>query len=267
MPPSPAWKRASVTALAALAGLAAVWGFSAAAPPAPAPAAAVGEAPPVQDPVEEQRAVTQRASELEAEAARVRDEQAAAQAAEEARLRAEREAAEAAQRAEAERQAEAIRQAEAEAASQAEAEAAARQAQEAQAAAAAAPAPVVAAPAPAPAPDPAPAPAPGAYIPVVAAGGQAAVDACAGPVRFTPVTVSISIAEHDFCGGLARMGWIQPGTVVTVQGYGTFTAYERMVVSRGAQQGVLAGFSGGYPPIFLQTCIPGTAEMLLIALH
>jgi hypothetical protein len=102
---------------------------------------------------------------------------------------------------------------------------------------------------------------------VVGAGGQAAVDACAGPVRFTPVTVSVSIAEHDLCGGWNRMSWIQPGTVVTVQGYGTYTAYARMVVSRGANESVLGGFAGGYPPIFLQTCIPGTLNMLLIALH
>jgi hypothetical protein len=79
--------------------------------------------------------------------------------------------------------------------------------------------------------------------------------------------VSVSIAEHDLCGGWSRMGWIQPGTTVTVQGFGTFTAVERMVVPRGASEGVLAGFAGGSPPIFLQTCIPGTWEMLLIALR
>lgn len=99
------------------------------------------------------------------------------------------------------------------------------------------------------------------------AGGQAAVDACAGPVRFTPVTVSVSITEHDLCGGWDRMGWIQPDTVVSVQGYGPFTAVQRMVVPQGAKEGVLGGFAGGYPPIFLQTCIPGTSEMLLIALR
>ena len=63
------------------------------------------------------------------------------------------------------------------------------------------------------------------------------------------------------------MSWIQPGTVVTVQGYGTYTAFQRMVVPQGAGQSVLDGFAGGYPPIFLQTCIPGTSQMLLIALH
>lgn len=110
-------------------------------------------------------------------------------------------------------------------------------------------------------------PAPSVYIPVVGAGGQAAVDDCAGPVRFTPVTVSVSIAEHDLCGGWGRMSWIQPGTAVTVQGYGAFTAFGRMVVPRGAREAVLGGFPGGYPPIVLQTCIPGTLEMLLIALH
>ena len=109
--------------------------------------------------------------------------------------------------------------------------------------------------------------APTAYIPVAGAGGQSAVDACIGPIRFTPVTASVSIVEHDFCGGWSRMSWIQPGTVVTVQGYGTFTAFQRLVVPNSAPQSVLAGFAGGYPPIFLQTCIPGTSEMLLIGLH
>ncbi|MGT2460817.1 hypothetical protein [Sinomonas atrocyanea] len=129
------------------------------------------------------------------------------------------------------------------------------------------PAQVAAAPPAAVQPAPAPAQPPSAFIPVVGAGGQASVDACQGPVRFTPVTVSISIAEHDLCGGWNRMSWIQPGTKVTVQGYGTFTAFARMVVPKGAGEGVLGGFAGGYPPIFLQTCIPGTSQMLLIALH
>lgn len=102
---------------------------------------------------------------------------------------------------------------------------------------------------------------------MVGVGGQVAVDACAGPVRFTPVMVSVSIAEHDLCGGWDRMGWIQPDTVVSVQGFGTFSAVQRMVVPQGAKEGVLGGFAGGYPPIFLQTCIPGTSEMLLIALR
>ncbi|WP_430296779.1 hypothetical protein [Sinomonas sp. B1-1] len=169
-------------------------------------------------------------------------------AAESPDLRADQEAAAAQHQAEAQHRAEA--QAEAQRQAEAQQQADAQQAQ------------------PAPEAQPMPAPQPAAvFIPVVGAGGQAAVDACAGPVRFTPVTVSVSIAEHDLCGGWDRMGWIQPDTVVSVQGYGTFTAVQRMVVPQGAKEGVLGGFLGGYPPIFLQTCIPGTSEMLLIALR
>jgi hypothetical protein len=235
--------------------LLALGGFSVALPASSTSVVALHEDPPANPPaapdlLQEHRDVAQVARERTIQAASEKAEQ-------EVRLRAEQ-AAEAQRKAAAEAQAQAEAQAEA---AQQQAQAAQQQAeQQAQTA-------VAAAPAPAQPQAPAPAPVPTAFIPVVGAGGQAAVDACAGPVRFTPVTVSISIAEHDFCGGWSRMSWIQPGTVVTVQGYGTYTAFQRMVVAQGVGQSVLAGFAGGYPPIFLQTCIPGTSQMLLIALH
>lgn len=243
-------RRTFVAAGAALGGLLLVAGSFAAAPPVPvaratsAPAA-VQTVRIVPDPQVEHRQVLQQAAVLTSDAAKA----LAAQ-----------QAAEAQKKAEAEKAAEAAQQAQA--------------AASAQAAPPAEPAPVQAAPpaappaAPVPAQQaPAPAAPPTAYIPVVAAGGQSAVDACMGPVHFTPVTVSVDIAEHDYCGGWSRMSWIQPGTLVTVQGYGTFTAFQRMIVANSAPEGVLAGFAGGYPPIILQTCIPGTSQMIVIGLH
>lgn len=246
----PSFRRPRVAISAVVGGLLALGGFSVALPASSTSVVAtLHEDPPANPPavpdlLQEHLDVVQVARERTIQAANEKAEQ-------EAQLRAE-------QAAEAQRKAAAEAQAQAEAAQQQAQAAQQEAAQQAQTAVAAAPAQPQA---------PAPAPAPSAFIPVVGAGGQAAVDACAGPVRFTPVTASISIAEHDFCGGWSRMSWIQPGTVVTVQGYGTYTAFQRMVVPQGAGQSVLAGFAGGYPPIFLQTCIPGTSQMLLIALH
>ncbi|MDP9882556.1 type II secretory pathway pseudopilin PulG [Sinomonas atrocyanea] len=243
----PAFKSSHVVVPSAVvACLLAIGGLSVVIPTPSVPTTAVREATPVPDPAGEQRTLAQ----LAHEAADLQ----AAQIVENARVKESRQRA--AQGAVAQQTA--ARQAQQQAAARAQAQAQAARTQPAQVAAAP-PAPVRLAPAPAQPPS--------AFIPVVGAGGQASVDACQGPVRFTPVTVSISIAEHDLCGGWNRMSWIQPGTKVTVQGYGTFTAFARMVVPKGAGEGVLGGFAGGYPPIFLQTCIPGTSQMLLIALH
>ncbi|WP_422935367.1 hypothetical protein [Sinomonas sp. P47F7] len=228
--------------------------FPVASPPEGTVAAQAGAAV-VLDPLAEHAQLAQMARDAAREQTVLAAQQAQAQA---------QAAADAARKAEADRQAAAQAAAAQAAAQAAAAQAAAEAAQATQAQAAAAPAPAAAPQPPAPAAPPAP---PSTYIPVVGAGGQAAVDACQGPVRFTPVTVSVSIAEHDLCGGWNRMSWIQPGTVVTVQGYGTYTAFQRMVVSKGASEYVVGGFAGGYPPIFLQTCIPGTDQMLLIGLH
>lgn len=264
MAPASAFKRISVMSAAAVAGgLLVLAGSSVAVPQAPSmedAAAAQASAAVVPDPLAEHAVLVQVAREAAKAQAVIAEQQAqAAQA-----------AADAARKAEADRQAAAQAAAEQAAAAQAAAAqaaaAAAAQAAQAQPAADAAPAAAPVSHA-APAQPAAPAGPPTAYIPVAGSGGQASVNACQGPIRFTPVSVSVSIVEHDFCGGWSRMSWIQPGTVVTVQGYGTFTAFQRMVVSQGASEYVVGNFAGGYPPIFLQTCIPGTDQMLLIGLH
>ncbi|MDJ0455978.1 LysM domain-containing protein [Arthrobacter sp. NQ7] len=138
--------------------------------------------------------------------------------------------------------------------------------------AAPAPAPAAAAPAPAPAAAPAPAPAPAApairTIYVAGSGGQAMVDACIGPIHFTPNDgYSLFITEHDFCGGWARFSGIGVGETVSIPGYGTYTVTGRGTVPNpGTTNDVIAVF-GGFPRAILQTCIPGTSQMLLIALN
>ena len=144
------------------------------------------------------------------------------------------------------------------------------------------PAVEVSAPAPAPAPA-APAAAPPAYSPapapvqaapavrtisIAGAGGQAMVDACIGPIHYTPNDgYSLFITEHDFCGGWARFSGIGVGETVSIPGYGTYTATARgQVPNPGTTNDVIRVF-GGFPRASLQTCIPGTNQMLLIALN
>jgi LysM repeat protein len=137
-------------------------------------------------------------------------------------------------------------------------------------------APPAAAPAPASAPAPAaaPAPAPVAAAPAVrtiyvaGAGGQSMVDACIGPIHFTPNDgYSLFITEHDFCGGWARFSGIGVGETVSIPGYGTYTVTARgQVPNPGTTNDVVNTF-GGFPRAILQTCIPGTTQMLLIALN
>jgi LysM repeat protein len=136
----------------------------------------------------------------------------------------------------------------------------------------------VSAPAPAPAPEAAPAPAPApALVPaaptvrtiyVAGAGGQGMVDACIGPIHYTPNDgYSLFITEHDFCGGWARFSGIGVGETVSIPGYGTYTVSARgQVPNPGTTNDVVAVF-GGFPRAILQTCIPGTSQMLLIALN
>ncbi len=142
-----------------------------------------------------------------------------------------------------------------------------------------APAPAAApepATAPAPAAAPAPAPAPVAVpaapavrtIYVAGSGGQSMVDACIGPIHYTPNDgYSLFITEHDFCGGWARFSGIGVGETVSIPGYGTYTVTGRGTVPNpGTTNDVIAVF-GGFPRAILQTCIPGTSTMLLIALN
>ena len=100
------------------------------------------------------------------------------------------------------------------------------------------------------------------------AGGQAMVDACIGPIHYTPNDgYSLFITEHDFCGGWARFSGIGVGETVSIPGYGTYTVSARgQVPNPGTTNDVIAVF-GGFPRAILQTCIPGTSQMLLIALN
>lgn len=134
--------------------------------------------------------------------------------------------------------------------------------------------PVSAAPlAPAPPAKASPArPAPGAQavrtIFVAGSGGQAMVDRCIGPIHFTPTDAySLFITEHDFCGGWARFSGIGVGETVILSGYGTYKATGRGHVFRGGTANDVRAVFGGFPRAVLQTCIPGSNKMLLIALN
>ena len=132
---------------------------------------------------------------------------------------------------------------------------------------------------PAPAPPPAPAPVPAAApaaapapavrtIYVAGSGGQAAVDSCIGPIHFTPTDAySLFITEHDFCGGWARFSGIGVGETVNIVGYGTYTVTARGQVPQGGTTNNVAAVFGGFPRAILQTCIPGTNQMLVIGLN
>ncbi len=132
----------------------------------------------------------------------------------------------------------------------------------------------VAASANAPAPAAAPAPAYVQAAPAVrtiyvaGSGGQALLDTCVGPIHYTPNDgYSLFIVEHDFCGGWARFSGIAVGETISIPGYGTYTATARgQVPNPGSTNDVVAQF-GGFPRAILQTCIPGTSQMLLIALN
>lgn len=132
--------------------------------------------------------------------------------------------------------------------------------------------PPVAVPAPAPAvraPAPAPAVAPAVRtIYIAGAGGQGMVDKCIGPIHFTPTDAySLFITEHDWCGGWARFSGIGVGEKVNLPGFGTYTATGRGQISQGGTTNNVAALFGGFPRAVLQTCIPGTNQLLLIALN
>jgi hypothetical protein len=103
---------------------------------------------------------------------------------------------------------------------------------------------------------------------VAGAGGQALVDQCIGPIHFTPTDgYSLFITEHDFCGGWARFSGIQVGERVDLAGYGSYTVAARGQVPNGGTTNDVAAVFGGFPRAVLQTCIPGTSQMLVIALN
>ena len=132
--------------------------------------------------------------------------------------------------------------------------------------------PPVPALAPAPAPEAPALTAPAAPVVrtifVAGSGGQAMVDRCIGPIHFTPTDAySLFITEHDFCGGWARFSGIGVGETVVIVGYGTYMATGRGQVAQGATSNAVSAVFGGFPRAILQTCIPGTSRMLLIALN
>ncbi|MDN4646433.1 LysM peptidoglycan-binding domain-containing protein, partial [Arthrobacter sp. PsM3] len=103
---------------------------------------------------------------------------------------------------------------------------------------------------------------------VAGSGGQALVDRCIGPIHFTPTDpYSLFIVEHDTCGGWARFSGIGVGETVVIAGYGTYTATGRGQVALGSTTNAVAALFGGFPRAILQTCVPGTTVMLLIALN
>lgn len=94
------------------------------------------------------------------------------------------------------------------------------------------------------------------------------VDKCIGPIHFTPTDAySLFITEHDWCGGWARFSGIGVGETVNLPGFGTYTATGRGQIPQGGTTNNVAALFGGFPRAVLQTCIPGTNQLLLIALN
>ncbi|BCW46711.1 LysM domain-containing protein [Arthrobacter sp. StoSoilB5] len=103
---------------------------------------------------------------------------------------------------------------------------------------------------------------------VAGSGGQSLVDACIGPIHFTPTDgYALFITEHDFCGGWARFSGIGVGQTVNIPGYGTYTVTGRGQVPNPGTTNNVAAVFGGFPAVVLQTCIPGTSQMLVIGLN
>jgi hypothetical protein len=129
--------------------------------------------------------------------------------------------------------------------------------------------PRVAAAAPVPASAPVAPPAPAVRtIYVAGSGGQGMVDKCIGPIHFTPTDAySLFIVEHDFCGGWAQFSGIQVGETVNISGYGTYTVTGRGTVPNPGSTNDVSRVLGGMPRAVLQTCIPGTSQMLVIGLN
>lgn len=107
----------------------------------------------------------------------------------------------------------------------------------------------------------------GVNIYVGAAGGQDVIDSCIGPVLFNGAPGYTYVAEHDSCGGWARFGSLSNGMKVTMSGLvsGTYTVGGSVRVPQGANSYALAPL--GSPAVILQTCIPGTNDMIVVGLY
>lgn len=105
------------------------------------------------------------------------------------------------------------------------------------------------------------------HVPVVASGGQDQIDRCIGPVHFTPLSgYGVYITEHDFCGGWARFSGMSVGETVNLAGFGTYTVQGVGTVPQGGSTADVVAQFGYHPAVILQTCIPGTTSMRVIAL-
>lgn len=137
-----------------------------------------------------------------------------------------------------------------------------------------APIPVVAAP-PVPVQQPYVAPAPVAppaqdvrSIYVGLSGMQETVDRCQGPVLFLNSGLPYPyIAEHENCGGWGRIGSLKVGTNVSLSGLvgGNYTVGQVIRVKKHDTTDALTFAS--QPRAILQTCIPGSNQMLVFALY
>ena len=86
-----------------------------------------------------------------------------------------------------------------------------------------------------------------------------------GPVE-AAATVDVTI-EGDEVTPVAQAVQIGVGETVSIPGYGTYKVTGRgQVPNPGTTNDVIAVF-GGFPRAILQTCIPGTTQMLVIALN
>lgn len=99
------------------------------------------------------------------------------------------------------------------------------------------------------------------------AGGQAVVDQCQGPVLFNAPLGYPYIAEHENCGGWARIGTLHPGMKVRLSGLvqGNYQVGTILNVNKGDTTDVLK--FDMTPRAILQTCVPNTNRMIVVSLY
>jgi len=107
------------------------------------------------------------------------------------------------------------------------------------------------------------------YVNVALAGGQSVVDQGRGPVLF-PLGDGFPpyIAEHDMTGGWARFGTLRAGMKVNLSGLvtGSYTVGQIITVPKKSNTNELKAFTQ-MPKVMLQTCIPGTSQMIVVGLY
>lgn len=101
------------------------------------------------------------------------------------------------------------------------------------------------------------------------AGGQSVVDLGRGPVLFPLAGVFPPyVAEHDALGGWERFGTLSAGMTVRMTGLvtGTYTVGQIINVPKGGTADEFRKFTV-MPKVMLQTCVPGTARMIVVGLY